>query len=265
MMPLPDWLTATLSMIPALLWVYVGLGLPWALVVLPRRDWSQRVSALGLGFAFGPLLLTAWMFVLGSIGALRIDMILAGLLVMTVIGVGLAWRKRQPSPNTISPVPLAVDEKLLLALIVIAVGIRWLSIAFWPFTAYDSLWVFGYEGRLYTLLNAIPTHIDYYPQFIPLQYSFTQLLAGGVDDHAARAVIGFTHIGSILAAWMLGQRLFNRRVGIIAAALWALYPHVGEWARFGDLEIPVTFLFTAAAAFFLQAWTQPDISPTLCR
>ncbi|HEX2908578.1 MAG TPA: hypothetical protein VHO69_17025 [Phototrophicaceae bacterium] len=98
---------------------------------------------------------------------------------------------------------------------------------------------------------------------MPLQYTFLQLATGGViNDHTARAVIPFLHLGSILAAYTLGHRLFGRRVGIYTAAIWALYPHVADWSRFGDLEIPTTFLFTAAAAFFLLAWRHelPEIS-----
>ncbi|MBZ0289973.1 MAG: glycosyltransferase family 39 protein, partial [Anaerolineae bacterium] len=121
-------------------------------------------------------------------------------------------------------------------------------------TAYDALWVYAYEGKLYTLLGYIPGIIGYYPQFLPLQHTFLQLAVGGVDDHAARAVLPWLHLGSIFAAYILGKRLFNRRAGIYVAAIWALYPHVGEWSRYGDLEIPVAFLFTAAAAFFLEAW-----------
>ncbi len=259
-MLLPDWMTSTLSVIPALAWVYLGVGLPWALALLPRRDWSRRMLVVGLGWALGPLLLTAWMLVLGMMANLYLEPILAGTVILAGLGWGLSWRKRRTNgePIPASRSSLHIDEKLLIGLIVIAVGLRWIAIAFWPFTAYDALWVFGYEGRLYTLLHAIPDTIDYYPQFMPLQYTFAQLIVGGVDDHAARAVIGFTHIGSILAAYMLGSRLFTRRAGIFAAAIWALYPHVGEWARFGDLEIPLTFLFTAAAAFFLLAWTDTE-------
>ena len=253
---------------PALLWVYVGLGLPWAVVALPRRDWPARTGVLALAFAFGPILLTAWMFVLGTVGAsadgpplLRPDLILAGTVVLALAGAGLAWRKWRLSPPVDSPAPavsLAFDEKLLIGLIVAALLLRFISIAFWPFTAYDALWVFGYEGRLYTLLGEIPHRIDYYPQFMPLQYSYAQLITGGINDHAARAVIFWTHLGSILAVWTLGARLFTRRVGLVAAALWALYPGVSQWARFGDLEIPLAFLFTATAAFFLMAWTQAE-------
>ena len=130
---------------------------------------------------------------------------------------------------------------------------RWFVVAYWPFTAYDALWVYGYEGRLYALLGYIPKTIGYYPQFLALQYTYAQL--GGINDHMARAVLPFLHIGSILATYVLGSRLINRRTGIIAAAIWALYPSVGEWSRAGDLEIPLAFAFTLAAAFFLLAWT----------
>ena len=260
---MPYWLSATLAATPAFLWVCFGLGLPWALAALPRRRWRAWPEALCLAFAFGPALLTAWMLALGTLAAaqdvalLRADLTLAGTAALAAAGWLVVWRKRRRrmlesgAPRT----PLAWDERLLLALMVAALLVRWLAIAYWPFTAYDALWVYGYEGRLYTLLGQIPQTIGYYPQFLPLQYTYAQLLAGGINDHAARAGLIFVHTGAALAAYTLGARLFNRRVGIITAALWTLYPHVGAWARFGDLEIAQAFLFTAAAAFFLSAWT----------
>jgi len=212
---------------------------------------------MALAAAFGPLLLTLWMLPLGMAGSLQLEPVLAGVLTLTIVGLVLAWRKRrQPFDAGPGPVALTDLEKLLLALIVLALLPRLYSIAWWPFTAYDALWVYGYEGRLYTLTGAIPASIGYYPQFLPLQFTWAQLLAGGVDDHAARAALFFTHLGCALAVYLAGMRLFSRRVGIIAAALWVLYPHSGEWARFGDLEIVLTMLFTLAATFFLQAWTE---------
>jgi hypothetical protein len=253
---MPYWLTATLAATPAFAWVFLGLGLPWALVLLPRSDWRDRPLVACVGFVFGPGLLTAWMFVLSQIGAglLRFDLVFAGTVVLALLGGALAWRKRAPVGPPTPRHPLAFDEKLLLVLIGVALVVRWLGIAYWPFTAYDALWVYGYEGRLYTLLGDIPNTIGYYPQFLPLQFTYGQLAYGAVNDHAARAVLIFLHSGAILSVYVLGSRLFNRRIGIFAAALWALYPHVGEWSRFGDLEIPLTMSFTAAAAFFLMAW-----------
>jgi hypothetical protein len=294
---MPPWLISTLQALPALLWIVAGLGVPWALLVLPRRDWRDRVMVAGLALAFGPALLTAWMFILGTLGMddnphagdtpnpmqttiihhsggvdlLRPELILAGTLALAVLGVALAWAKARRTAADTAPAherpPLFVDEKLLIALIIIATLARWGVTAWLPFGSWDPLWVYGYQGRVYTLTGYIPADIGYYPQFLPLLYAFSQIVsAGGIDDHAARAALPFLQIGSILMVYLLGSRLFAgilaypqaRRLGIIAAALWALYPHFGYWTRIGDLEIPQTFAFTGAAAFFLMAWTQPS-------
>ncbi len=255
-MDLPYWLSASLTPLPGLLLVYAGLGIPWALVVLPRSAWPSRASVAGIACATGPLLLTLWMLPLGMAGTLQLEPVLAGVMAMLLSGLLLAWRKgRRPAPASLQAPPLDGMERFLLLLIGLALLPRLLSIAYWPFTAYDALWVFGHEARLYTLTSGIPAQIGYYPQFLPLQYTFAQLLAGGVDDHAARAVLFFAHAGCALSVYLAGARLFSRRIGIFAAAFWALYPHTGEWARFGDLEIVLTMLFTLAATFFLQAWT----------
>lgn len=265
------WLEQTLAVLPLALWVYLGMGIFPALGGLPRRDWQQAPLVLCLSFVFGSALLTAWMFILGTIGAanqtalLRFDLIFAGTLIWTAILGVLVWRKYRHVPEdknnirTRHHLPLHFDEKLLLLLMAAAVFLRGLTTAYWTFNAYDTLWVFGYQGRLFSLLGYIPQSIGYYPPFLSLQYAFMQLAVGGIDDHAARIVVLFLHCGSILAAYIAGKRLFNRRTGIIAAALWTLYPHVGEWAHVGDLEIPLAFLFTVSAAFFLMAWlANPD-------
>ncbi len=259
------WLQQTFAVLPLVLWVYIGLGVPWGLLILPRSDWSQKVTVLALSFAIGPALLTAWMLILGTIGGaqetrlLRFDLIMVGTVSLALVGGFFAWRKfKQGEAKAIESHPLAFDEKLLIALIVIAIVIRWIVTAYWSFTAYDALWVYGYEGRLYQLLGYIPETIGYYPQFLPLQYTFMQLLSDGFDDHAARAVVPFIHVGSIFASYVLGSRLFTRRVGIILASIWTLYPHVAQWAHIGDLEIPLTFTLTLTMAFFILAWTQKD-------
>ena len=286
------WLESTIKVIPALLWVFIGMGVPYALIVLPRRDWADRVMVACLSLGFGPALLTAWMFVLGILGQnddpnaglsnnpmqttiinhvggeslLRPELILGGTVVIAIIGMFFAWRKRNTNTDTTGAyvdaplqTPLYIDEKLLIGLIIIATILRWVLSAWLEFGAYDPLWVYGYQAKIYTLTGYIPADIGYYPQFIPLQYAFGQIVMGGINDHAARAVIPFLQVGSILATYILGSRLFNsRRVGIVAASLWALYPHFGYWTRVADLEIPVTFAFTGAAAFFLMAWTNDE-------
>ena len=283
---MPEWINTTLTTLPAILWIILGLGLPWALFVLPRRDWSDRAMVACLSLAFGPALLTAWMFVLGTIGQdtnpdagqtlnpmqttiarhvsgqtlLRPDLILGGTLVLAIIGYGfVAWKfLNTPKPKPKPRQPLASDERFLIIMIVLATLARgWIS-SWLPFGSWDPLWVYGYQARIYTLVGYIPADIGYYPQFMPLLYAYGQVVsAGEIADHAARAILPFIQIGSILAAYVLGSRLYTRRTGIILAAIWALYPHFGYWTRVGDLEIPVTFGFTGASAFFLMAWTRP--------
>jgi hypothetical protein len=135
---MPPWLISTLQALPALLWIIAGLGVPWALLVLPRRDWRDRVMVAGLALAFGPALLTAWMFILGTLGMddnphagdtpnpmqttiihhsggvdlLRPELILAGTLALAALGVALAWSKARSScrcstPSRRSSVPAA--------------------------------------------------------------------------------------------------------------------------------------------------------------
>lgn len=252
---MPYWFTESLLSLPALMWVYLGVGLPWALVVLPRKDWPQHAVVACLTLAVGPALLTGWMLVLGMAEQLTLAAVLIGSIVMAFMGWALTFRKlRRGTPLTSALQPFDAVEKLLIALIVIAGAVQLTGIMYWPFTAYDTLWVYGYQGRLYTLLGQIPASIGYYPQYLPLQYAYAQLAVGGANDHAARMVIPFINAGAVLATYTLGLKLFNRRTGITAAALWALYPHVGEWSRYGDLEILTAFLFTGAAAFFLLAW-----------
>ncbi len=263
---MPYWITETLSTTPAFAWVYLGVGIPWALALLPRGEWRKPFFVLGAAFALGPAVLTLHMLILGVLGAqvdaplLRLDLVLGGTGVAALLGAALAYlRSRQPEPAREAALPIAWDEWLLISLMVGAHVVRWFVAAYWPFIAYDTLWVYGYQGRLYTLLGIIPNTIDYYPQFLSLQYTFGQLAFGGINDHAARAVVPFINLGATFAVYMLGARLFNRRVGIYVAAVWTFYHHVAGWSRMGDLEIVTTLSFTLAACYFISAWRrQPE-------
>lgn len=259
------WLEAALPGLLPTLWMSFGVGIPWALAALSPRHWRSRAQIGALALALGPALVTAWMLGLGIAGAqlqLRLltpGWIALGSAVIALTGAAIAWRKRHhlPAADPERP-PLYFDEKLILTLIAAAVVLRWIHTAFWPFTAYDALWVFGYQGRLFFLEGVIPPAVDYYPPFLSLQFAYVQILIGEINDHAARMVLPLLHIGSILAAYLLGERLLGRRVGIYAAALWSLHPHVGNWAYVGDLEIPLTFSFTLAAVYFLRAWLEQE-------
>ena len=235
------------------------MGLPWSFALLPRSDWRRPVTLVAVSMALGPVLLTLIMFFIGTFGHWDVSLILAISALVAAIGAVIAWRRRgsgvSPTqdevdkPSTLS----AIDMALILA-IAVAVILRFWNTAYWPFTTYDALWVYGSNARLFLLEGNIPARIGYYPQHIPLAYTFAQLLWGGINDHAARVVIPWFALAGILATYVLGGRLFNRRVGLLAAAMWALYPHHAAWSQFGDLEVTVTLYFTATAAFFALGW-----------
>ena len=256
------WIEASSPGLLPSLWMVGGVGLPWALATLSTGQWRSPALVSALSLALGPAWLTAWMLVLGVLGAqldlplLKAEWLMSGSLIIALAGAAIAWRKRSQVGAASRPAhsPLALDEKLLVAMIVVAVALRWIHTAFWPFTVYDALWVYGSQARLFFHEGMIPHDIGYYPQFVQLQFTYVQVMIGAINDHAARMVIPLTHIGSILAAYLLGSRLVSRRVGIITAALWSLHPYVGQWAFRGDLEIPLTFALTMAAIFFLGAW-----------
>ena len=257
------WLEAALPGLLPTFWMSFGVGLPWAFAVLSPTQWRSRVLVAALALALGPACVTAWMLLLGVVGAqfetrlLSPEAILSGSAVIAIAGAAIGWRKRRGFTRVTQPgTPLQIDEKLIIAMIVIAVVLRWIHTAFWPFTAYDALWVYGYQGRLFFLEGNIPATLDYYPPFLSLQFAYVQIIIGGMNDHAARMVLPMLHIGSILAAFLLGERLVGRRIGLLCAALWSLHPYVGQWAYVGDLEIPLTFSFTLAAVFFLRAWVE---------
>lgn len=257
------WIEATLAALSAVLWMVFGLGVPYALLALPRKDWRDQAIVLGAALGIGPALLTLALFVLGTIGGetaqpmLTLPNILLVTVPLSLMGAALAWLKARRTASTPQAPALRLlwDERLLIAMIGAGLVLIWIVTAYWPFIHYDPLWVYGYQGRLYSLKGFIPNDIGYYPPMMSLQYAYGQIAAGSLlDDHAARAVIFPLHVGAILMAYTLGRKLFTRRVGIIAAALWALYPHVSAWASVGDLEIPLTYGFTGAAAFFLTGW-----------
>ncbi|MFC1960661.1 ArnT family glycosyltransferase [Chloroflexota bacterium] len=255
-----SWLLPTLALLPVLLGVFLAVGVPWAFAILPRADWPDRMLIGVTGLALGVIGLTAGMFVLGTFAIITVanTVFLGGLLMLAgaLLALGQA-RRTTPVPRPSSP-PLAGWEWLIIIGVLVTLVLRTLRVAYWPFTAYDALWVYGYNARAFTLTGQIPADMGYYPQLVPLTYTFAQQVWGGINDHAARAVIPIFAAGSSGAAYLLGRQLVSRRAGLITLLLWAFYPHHVDWGRFGDLEVPLTFFYTLAGLFFLLAWRADD-------
>jgi hypothetical protein len=257
---MPDWLLPTFTLAPAMLWFFFGVGLPYALILLPRADWHNRVLVIALSLALSPLLSTTVMFVIGTFGRFSALNVLLGTAIVCTFGVPFALRRaRLPAPEPPRAMPLSLIETALIIAIAVAVVLRFWNTAYWPFTTYDALWVYGYNARLFILEGNISTRIGYYPQHVPLAYTYGQLLWGAINDHAVRTVLPYFALNSILLTYIGAARLFSRRTGLIAAALWTLYPHHAVWSQFGDLEVTVTGYFAGTAAFFILAWRERNV------
>lgn len=258
-----DWLERTFLLLPFLIWLFFGVGLPWALALLARDEWGDRVTVIALSLALGPLGLTAVMFLLGTFASLTIELTMAGSAALAAVGAAIAWWRYERGDFTPHvggyyrqrTEPLNQFELAILVLIGLAIVVNLAVAAYWPFVAYDPLWVFGYNGKIFTMREAIPSEIGYYPQLVPLTFTYLQQAWGEINDHAARAAIPWFHTASILMVYVLGRRAFGRRrVGLLAAATWAFYPHVAAWGGAGDLEIVLAMYLAGAAAFFISAW-----------
>ncbi len=257
---MPDWLLPTFALAPALLWFFFGVGLPYALIVLPRADWHNRLLVSALSLALSPILSTTVMFLIGTFGRFSTANVLIGTAALCALGVPFALRRAQlPAPEPPRPASLSLIEVALIVAIGVGVALRFWNTAYWPFTTYDALWVYGYNARLFLLEGNIPARIGYYPQHVPLAYTYGQLLWGGIDDHAARTILPYFALNSILLTYFGAARLISRRAGLIAAALWTLYPHHAVWSQFGDLEVTVTGYFAGTAAFFILAWREREV------
>jgi hypothetical protein len=275
MINLDQWLLPTLALLPVLLGSFLAVGLPWARLILPPEDRADRVLWGAFGLALGAALWTAVLFLLGTFATITVAGTIALGAVIALAGVMINFASGRggrladdrdasiaPVVPTLKRVPLAAWERLILGGLIVALLLRVVNVAYWPFTAYDPLWVYGYNARVFTLRGLIPAEIGYYPQLLPLVYTYAQQMWGGINDHAARAAIPIFALGSILAAYLLGSRLarresdpaHGRRIGLLTAALWTFYPHHAEWSHVGDLEVPLTFFFTLAALCFILAW-----------
>jgi hypothetical protein len=254
-MMIPDWFLPTIVLIPALLWFFLGVGIPWALALLPRADWRDRATVLTVALALGPALNTTIMLFIGTYGKFSTTNVLASTAIIAAIGLALATRNRSTAGGSQpASLPFSLIEITLIMVIFVAVLLRFWNTAYWPYTTYDEFWVYGYNAKIFMLGGAIPTTMGYYPQLVPLSYTYGQLMWGGLDAHAARTVVPVFALTSILMAYLLGAKLFNRRVGLLTAAIWALYPHNITWSQFGDLEVPITLYFTATVTFFILGW-----------
>lgn len=258
-----DWSTPFLTVTPWMIWFFLGIGVPYSLWLLPRRDWRDWTMVVGTALALGPMLGTTWLFILGTVSTFEFSIALTGTLVLAGIGSFFAYRRRA---EFYDDTPLPDDGyrfPLLKWVLLVMMAIGWLAMAwdtaYWPFLRYDTLWTFGYNAKIFMLYEEIPQWIDYYPNLVPLTFTWGDLAWGSHNDHAARAAVPWFFLATVFASYLLGWRVYRSRLtGLLTAGLWLLLPSSLVWASSGDLEHPMAIYFTLAAVFFILAWREKE-------
>ena len=88
-------------------------------------------------------------------------------------------------------------------------------------------------------------------------------VTGGVSEVSARLPSALSAIGSILLVFLLGERLFNRRAGWIAAAAFGTCYKILWQGQFGQIDMLLTFLVALGIWFWVRGYTEkrPGLYP----
>lgn len=91
----------------------------------------------------------------------------------------------------------------------------------------------------------------------------SSLLTGGVGEVSARIPSVLSAIGATLLVFRIGERLFGRRAGWIAAGAFATCLKILWQGRFGQIDMLLTFLVALAVWFWVRGYTEgrPGLYP----
>lgn len=107
---------------------------------------------------------------------------------------------------------------------------------------------------------------EVYTQKPPLLFwaiNLAAFLTGGVGETSTRIPVALAAIGSLLLVYRLGERLFSRRAGWIAALAFATCLRILWQGRFGQIDMLLGFFVTLAVWFWVRGTTEhrPGLYP----
>lgn len=235
----------------------LAFAYPWALMLISRERRSALVLALvTLALSLGAL--TLWMLALVLIGGLRFGAVLAGMAAAFMIGQIVLLRTQAPFPAEARPPAIrriqaaARQSPLALGAACVIIGSAALVVfnaLYWPFSDDDAVSIYATHSLHIYQAGELPDDeglYDAYPMLLPLSYVYSYLLAGEVDEYAARIVVAALGVGTLAATFVLGRALYDMVAGLAAALLLALTPAYTRWASSGYTDIPTAFFVTLA-------------------
>lgn len=116
-----------------------------------------------------------------------------------------------------------------------------------PLFEWDALARYVYWGHRMYFLKQIDNVEIQYPLLIPISLTYSFLMSGGYNDYLAKLIPALFSIFTVLATYLLGKKIFNGTVGLLAAFILANTPIFYIWTTRVYIDIPQTFyilLFT---------------------
>jgi hypothetical protein len=213
---------------------------------LVLRRWIEETDGLerlAVSSALGLVLLAHLAFALGGLGLLSRGPLIAGLLVIHLLGFRV-WREI---------VPARFLAGRLLAWLALAVA-PFFVLALYPPTGFDETLYHLPYARAFVRTGSIPflpeLRNPVFPQLDELLSASMMLLADDVATHLIR-LLATLLTAALLVAW--GRRVFSPGTGWLAAGLFLGNPIIVHLASSGYVE-PALNLFAAAALYSLDRW-----------
>lgn len=82
------------------------------------------------------------------------------------------------------------------------------------------------------------------------------LVFGGFNETAVRLPIALSAVGATVLVYRLGERLFSRRAGWLAAAAFVSCVKILWQGRFGQIDMLLVCLVTLGVWFWVRGWTE---------
>ncbi|MEO8393965.1 MAG: glycosyltransferase family 39 protein [Chloroflexota bacterium] len=235
-------------------WLLMGLtlvaGYGWSTRLL--REQSGLTVLLGLALSVGLLsLIMLWE------GLLGISFSLIGIALPYFAVMLPGWRRVKPPLPTL---PSRWEARFALLILLAICALELFNGAYWPFYRDDTLGIYQpsaqamYQTQALVPLTGADSLYRAYPVLIPLNYSYAYFASGWENEYLAKAIATLLSLACIPAAYSLGKKLRDERVGWLAALLLALTPFFGRWASSGYVDLPMAFFYTLAAIFALRLY-----------
>lgn len=133
-----------------------------------------------------------------------------------------------------------------------AAGETWDEVAY--FDAAHDYWENVNEGRWQDSAAWLPNRE--HPAIAKWLYmapSLSAFEAGVSDLHPGRLLSAFLGTLTVLLTMLIGRRLYDERVGVLAGVIFALLPTSIAFSRVLGLDTPTTFFFTLTIWLFIEA------------